>query len=137
MEYDDYEVPEKDQETMDEDEEVDYAWNMYKDTFVDLVCERMEQLKEMKRCTFGKFNGSHVIRQLQTLPVQLAADLLAKLRDETGTIADVHAYIVKNAKMIRSIKGVKAADDAWDEMEARQARLNQVDKVDDTEDDEM
>jgi hypothetical protein len=134
LEYDDYEVPEDEQETLDESEEFDYAWNMYKDTFVDLVCERMEELNKMKRCSFGKLNGSDAVRQLQTLPAHLAADLLAQLRDETGTIADVHAYIVKNAKRLRSVHGVKAADDAWDEMEAR-LQANNVDRVDDTEDD--
>jgi hypothetical protein len=130
-EYDDYEVPEQDQETMDEWDEVHYAWNIHKDTFVDLVCERMEELNKMKRCSFGKLYGSDAIRQLQTLPAHLAGDLLAKLRDETGTIADVHAYIVKNAKRLRSVHGVKSSDDAWEEIQA------QLETVHDTEDDDQ
>jgi hypothetical protein len=129
-EYDDYEVPEQDQETMDEWDAVDYAWNIHKDTFVDLVCERMEELNKMKRCSFGKLTGSDATRQLQTLPAHLAADLLAKLRDETGTIADLHAYIVKNAKRLRSINGVKSSYDAWEEMQAK------LEDVHDTEDEE-
>jgi hypothetical protein len=126
---DNYAVPEIYQEHIDEYDKVHFAWDMEEDKWSDFITKRMDDLKAMKRCTFSELSRSDAFEQLQTLPGHVADLLLVKLRDETGAIADVGAYISKNAKRLRSVHDVESPADVWKAMQA------ELDRVDDTEDD--